>query len=284
MSRALEFARIAARRALSFRLENGLPLDTPCDVYELICRHRLDLQFMDVPSLEGMYLDEPESRRICVCSHRPYGRQRFTAAHELAHCVFGHGTQIDAVLQEQEPQRGLTAEEFIADAFARYLLMPPRAVQKAFRLRNMDPARADAASTYRAACWLGVGYEALLNQMELSLKILSHDGHKRLSRTSPKAIRAEICERVVSADVWPLDNHWAGNRVHAQVGDIILGLKSPQCCHSQTNVSLVECGNAAFEAVGVGDGTALLRSDQLVRISVCRRAYVGFYDYRYMAE
>jgi len=282
MIRELSLIRTAARRAMSFRLANGVPLDSPCDIYQLIPSSRVDLQFVDIPSLEGMYLDEPESHRICVGAHRPVGRQRFTAAHELGHHVFQHGTRIDAIIRNGDAHAGSRNEELIADTFARYILMPSRAVQTAFRLRNVNPSHPDPASTYSAACWLGVGYETLLSQMECSLKILASADRKCLSKTGPKAIKAELYGGAVAVDVWPLDELWAGMRLHCQIGDVILGLQPV----SSTPVSdcLLQAAHGAFTAAGVGNIHALLRSNRAVQISISRRPYVGFYEYRYMAE
>src|SRR5712691_9157125 len=108
-----------AKRAIEFRVASGLAFEEPCDIYELISRRRIELQFVDIPSLEGMYLEEPEARRICVCAHRPVGRQHYTAAHELGHNVLGHGSQIDPIVDELGQAKSLTSEERAADAFAR---------------------------------------------------------------------------------------------------------------------------------------------------------------------
>jgi IrrE N-terminal-like domain len=284
MTQRLRLARTAARRALTFRVTNGLPLDSPCDIYELICRSGLDLQFVDIPSLEGMYLDEPECQRICVCAHRPAGRQRFTAAHELAHHIFQHGTQLDAVVQRGNSGQGVSDEELLADAFARYLLMPARAVHAAFRLRNIDPSDPRPVDVYVAACWLGVGYETLLNHMQLSLNILPLAGRQRLSKTGPKAIRSGLYGGRLSSDLWPLDGMWAGRRLHSQIGDVVLGLKSTSAGPNSPNSLLSRSECRAFTAVGVGEVNALLEAGPIVRISISRLAYVGFYDYRYMLE
>src|SRR5689334_4666539 len=91
----------AAKLAIKYRVHKRIPNDEPCDIYDIIKREGLDLQFMDVPSLEGMYLAEPESERICICAQRPWGRQRFTAAHELGHHLYGHGTQVDQAIEQR---------------------------------------------------------------------------------------------------------------------------------------------------------------------------------------
>jgi Zn-dependent peptidase ImmA (M78 family) len=120
----------AAKTALEYRVRNGLALDAPCDVYELIVRQSLELRFMEVKSLEGFYLSDGTAGQINVCGYRPAGLQRFTAAHELGHHVFGHGSTFDPQLDYADRFSSVSAEERLAELFARYLLMPRRAVHK----------------------------------------------------------------------------------------------------------------------------------------------------------
>src|SRR5437588_11384999 len=88
----------AAKMALEYRVRNGLSLDEPCDIYELVVRQGVELRFMEVKSLEGFYLSDGMAGQINVCAYRPAGLQRFTAAHELGHHVFGHGSRLDPQL------------------------------------------------------------------------------------------------------------------------------------------------------------------------------------------
>lgn len=271
--------RATAKQAIEFRLANGLAFDAPCDIYEVIFRLGIDLQFVDIPSLEGMYLEEPEARRICVCAHRPVGRQRYTAAHELGHHVLRHGTRFDTVVDDIGRATSSGPEEKAAEAFARYALMPPRAVQAAFRLRGYDLAALEPVAVYRAACWLGVGYATLLNQMFYSLHLLNASDYERLSSTTPKSIKAKLVGVVQNCDVWPLDQFWANRRLHAQVGDFIVGLES----HSSTQL-VTERDQGVYAATVPGEAVSPLASGGDLTICVSRAAYVGFYEYRYLPE
>lgn len=279
MTRRCVASRAVAKAALEFRRASGIEFDQACDIYETVARHGLDLQFVDVPSLEGMYLEEEESERICVCSHRPVGRQHFTAAHELGHHVLGHGTSLDAVIEEAHEAAELTPEELAADAFARYLLMPPRAVQAAFRQRGFDLGHLEPPQVYRAASWLGVGYGTLLNQMFYSLGLLSPPDHKRLSKISPKEIKAKLARVVSDRDVWVIDQLWVDNRLHAQMGDLLIGLASG--CDTGL---LTKMDRGAYIANAVGESIYPIATGGSLTVSVSRTAYVGFYEYRYMRE
>jgi hypothetical protein len=78
-----ESLRMAAKTALKIRTDAGYSLHRPCNAYELISKKKIDLQFVAIPTLEGMYLEDDGARRICVSALRPPGRQCFTAAHDL---------------------------------------------------------------------------------------------------------------------------------------------------------------------------------------------------------
>jgi IrrE N-terminal-like domain len=272
-------SRAVAKKAIEFRQASGMTFEDPCDIYETIARHGVDLQFVDIPSLEGMYLEEAEGQRICVCSHRPVGRQHFTTAHELGHHVLGHGTSFDTVIDEFGEANNLTPDEVAADTFARYILMPPRAVQAAFRQRGFDLGHLEPLAVYRAACWLGVGYGTLLNQMLYSLGLLKLPDHKRLSKTSPKNIKAMLAGAVSDRDVWAVDHLWADSRLHTQLGDLIIGLAPGRSMHM-----LKELDGGKYIANAVGESVLPLAAGGSLTVSVSRVAYVGFYEYRYLRE
>ena len=279
MTQHCPLAGAIAKRAMEYRFARGLAFDQPCDIYDLISQEGIALQFVDVPSLEGMYLAEPETQRICVCAHRPVGRQCYTAAHELGHHILGHGTQLDGVMDDLGQVRSLVPEEKAADMFARCVLMPPRAVRAAFRLRGFDLNALGPVEVYRVSCWLGVGYATLLNQMALSLGMLKPSDHRRLLTATPKKIKAEFRTAVSDRDVWPIDRFWANRRLHAQVGDSIIGLQTG--CGAEP---LAEAGTGAYLAASVGESKFPIVGGGSVRISVSRAAFVGFYEYRYLQE
>src|SRR5580704_1578455 len=129
----------AARRALTARKRFGFALDSPCDVYELISKYGLSLRFTNISTMDGLYLNDGFTGSINVSTLRPSGHQRFTAAHELGHFIFGHGAQLDEKIEKMESD---SAEEDAADAFARHLLMPKRAVLRGFSCLDTTPGTA----------------------------------------------------------------------------------------------------------------------------------------------
>lgn len=275
--------RAAAHLALSLRLRFGYTLETPCDIYELIkAIGGIDLQFVDIPSLEGLYLDDYGSHRICVGIHRPVGRQRFTAAHELGHHAFGHGTHLD-LMGDFADDSEMPEEEQIADAFGSYLLMPRRAVCVGLRLSEQPVSGLTPLGVFKAAAWLGVSYGGLLRQMHRSLNLIGARQFASLNHVPPKEIKSQICLQQTESDVWPLDEMWRDRTLHCRVGDLIHGLDSVAIQRGGPMLrASAEAGVARANSTGCIE-TTLKRGGSLL-IKVCRTAYVGFYEYRYLPE
>lgn len=276
-------ARRAVKAGFALRVKHGYGLDRPCDVYELITTKGVTLQFIDVPSLEGMYLEESEVTRVCVCALRPSGRQRLTAAHELGHKVLGHGTRLDAALELRGKVAESSVEERLADTFAHSLLMPPSAVQSGFRSRGYDLTKPTPEQVYIVSGWLGVGFTTLVHHMRLSLKVISHSEHKNLLTTDLRKLKATILGQETTNDVWILDQHWGGADVHMQLGDYVTGLRNESTSEFLESVSS-HGGRSVFRVNQVGDCTARLTTLESVRLKVSRKDFVGFYEFRYLKE
>jgi hypothetical protein len=161
----------AARRALTARLRFGFALDRPCDVYELVCKYGLSLRFTQIATMDGLYLNDGLTGSINVSTLRPSGHQRFTAAHELGHFIFGHGAHLDEKIEKMVSD---SAEENLADTFARHLLMPKRAVMTGFRSLGTTPETAGPDQYYAIASWLGVGYSTLIQHTRWTLNLIDN--------------------------------------------------------------------------------------------------------------
>jgi Zn-dependent peptidase ImmA (M78 family) len=270
-----------AKSALEYRIRTGFPLDAPCDIYESIVRQGVDLRFMGIKSLEGFYLSDGTSAQINVCTFRPSGLQRFIAAHELAHHVLGHGSTFDPQLDHVDRLRSPAPEERLAELFARYLLMPRKAVYKGLvnigaNLKDLQPA-----DIYRVASWLGVGYGTLLHQMRWSLQLLDQAQFDALLRAKPQTIKqalAPCLAKYGGNELWPAHSSWDGSHIHAQIGDVITGV----CAKVSGIVSALE--PACCQASSVGRCVLSLVSGGHVQVSVSRKEFIGFYENRYLPE
>jgi hypothetical protein len=118
MARRRQLAKDALMKALRLRRKMGISLEAPVCVFDLANEMGIEVRFVDVPSLEGIYSKWPEPV-IIVSSLRPPGRQASTGGHELGHHEYGHGFCIDEL------------RDFLKWPFSR-LTVSPVAVQVSF--------------------------------------------------------------------------------------------------------------------------------------------------------
>lgn len=273
-----ELFRAAAKRALKIRTEAGYPLTRPCNVYQLIIENRMELQFFAIPTLEGMYLEDGKTRRICVSAFRPPGRQRFTGAHELGHSVLHHGTRVDTIQELRDSAPGCDHYEQLADTFATFLMMPTSTVHRGFGLRGIDPNKCTSAQVYGIATWLGVGYSTLSKHLCCSMRLISQQHLQRLLRHEPKSIKSELVRQQTTKEVFQLDHLWHRECAQGQVGDFFAGITA---CPDGL---LTRVRDGLFVAMEPGQTTVTLASGGAVEIKIARENYVGFYEYRYLPE
>lgn len=278
MTAPSELSRAAAKKALKIRVETGYSMTRPCNVYGLIARHRLELQFFAVPTLEGMYLEDGDTRRICVSAYRPPGRQRFTAAHECGHSFLGHGTKVDTIaeLRDSVPDRDL--DEQLADTFATCLLMPNAAIHSGFGLRGICLNNSTPAHVYGVATWLGVGYTTLCKHLFYSTRLISKEHFQCLLRYEPKAIKSELVKRETTKEVFELDRLWDRECAQGQIGDFFTGIAA---CPEDV---LARLRDGLWTAAMPGHVTVGLDCGGTAEVKIARENYVGFYEYRCLPE
>lgn len=209
----------AHRAALAVRARLGIGLLPPLSAVDAALALGVEVRFLNAPSMEGMY--SASLRTIVISAERPSGRQSFTCAHELGHHVFGHGNRIDEFRSESS-RRGRSAQEYSADLFAGFLLMPRYAVEQAFHVRGFSSTAPHPDQVYAVACQLGVGYSTLIHHMRSAIKLIPESHAQVLRRTGPKEIRARLVGRDITGDVWQVDDHWRGRPLDVRVGDVLL--------------------------------------------------------------
>ena len=102
----------AVAKALRMRRSAGYGLDSAVCGYDLAQRLDIEVRFLDIPSMEGMYYQAPKPH-IILSSLRPLGRRAFTCAHELGHHSYGDGTRIDELVKEREDPQ-FDSSEFVS--------------------------------------------------------------------------------------------------------------------------------------------------------------------------
>ena len=263
------------------------PAESLC-VYDAAEKLGLEVRFVDIPSMEGMYVRESASHSqpiILVSALRPAGRQASTAAHELGHHLFGHGTRIDQYVVDTDEHRAQTAlgpEEMIANMFAGFFLMPKAAVERAFKLRTCLPASATPRQILAIAGWLGVGYGTLVHHMRSSLGMLSTQGAKALLSIQPKRIRHQILGTATTADCFFLDHAWTGRPLDLQLGDFVLvGASVTMEKGCLTGAGVTPDGLQLLRAIGTGIGRVVGPS-WATFVRVQKRGFVGRGMFRHL--
>lgn len=276
-------ARDAVVRAYSVRRDAGLPLDVPVCVFDLATGMGIDVWFKATPRMEGMYCKHP-GPTIVVSSLRPAGRQAYTGGHEVGHHVFGHGTRVDELLGPGG--RGSDVEEeFLADCFAGFLLMPKAAVVRGFACRGWTPAAATPGQVFTVAGWLGVGYDALVTHMQASLRLLTTQQAAALRKVTPKKIKSRLLERDWPEELLVADRHWEGRAFDIQVGDAILVPSGVEMEHAGLTTDCVGLFNTVVRGAAPGCGRIIdPATGWAAFVRVSRREYVGRARFRHLEE
>ena len=165
-------ARQSIAAALRTRLSVGYGLDHAVCVYDIAEKLGLEVRFLDLPTMEGMY-SSASSPTIIVSSLRPPGRRAFTCAHELGHHNRSDGVEIDELVEQWDIPR-FDPKEFAADCFAGALLMPKMAVSNAFAIRGWSMEDCTPEQAFMVANYFGVGYTTLVHHLRSAP---GHTGH-----------------------------------------------------------------------------------------------------------
>ena len=196
------------------------------DAFEALVAAGLKVMFRPLKGVAAFY--EPArpaaSAGVLINSHHPLALQRYSAAHEYGHHVFGHGAQIDRDGEPHLPRANVTHEERLAEAFASWFLMPPEAARTARARLGIDrPALARDA--YALALRLGVSYKAMCVHLP-SLKLAAPATSKAWFDVPLKTIKQELTDTPPPGgwrnDVWVLNRADADAPLVVRCGDRLL--------------------------------------------------------------
>ena len=269
-------ARAALFKAETIRRKFGILPTEVCSPFDIANMLGIDVYFLNATSLEGMYCSSLAT--ICIGSLRPSGRQAFTCAHELGHHVFGHGARWDPISDKQYTD----SEEFLADMFASYLLIPKIAFIHTLNDRNIKIGSISAEELYKISNYFGVGYASIVNHLAYNLKIISNEQTKQLLRVQPKHIKAKYS--IASASTLYFADSYFYRPIDIEVDDMLL---VPDSYEVETNTQLSFEGSVdlyhMYKAIASGYGRVIF-GDWAAHIRVSRKNYEGLIDYRFMEE
>lgn len=272
----------ALAKALQVRKQAKVSLHDSLCPYDVAQRLGLEVRFVDIGSMEGMYRKSPEPL-ILISSLRPPGRQNFTCGHEIGHHLYGHGIHIDEI---KDITRGSTSiEEMQADFFASFLLMPKTAVERAFAIRGWKPSSCTPFQVYVVAGWLGVGYGTLIRQMHSTLRLITESHTATLRKSRPQQIRARILDEAVSERLVVVDAKWEERTIDLQAGERVIVPSGTIIEGTNIEFQYTHEMGSLYQAIAPGVGRFCNPStDWASYVRVRRDNYIGRSIYRHEPE
>lgn len=269
--------------SMSVRTNARLDLKSPTCIYSLCEALGVVVRFNDI-NMEGMYDQKPKPR-IHVSALRPLARRSFTCAHELGHHLFGHGSTIDELQDEQSKHSNRPPNEVLADAFASFVLMPTLGLREAFTRRSLDPNTASASDIYAVACNFGVGQATLVNHMAYSIDMITPVQRATLGRITPKMIRTELLGETVSEPLTVADQYWNSPTLDAEEGALLL---LPTGVVVDTSILMPErdlVKGRLFRTLKPGITRVVIPGTSWATyVRIARRQYIGLARYRHLED
>ena len=283
MSWRNDLARVGLTEALHIRTAHNIKLYEPICPYDLAEKLDIRVYFDAMPSMEGAYIND-EPPRIILSALRPSGRAAYTCAHEIGHHVFNHGSRIDELFENPDKIQQ-NRDEFLADVFAGFLLMPKLAVSYGFSQRKWSINDFTPEQAFVVAGWLGVGYTTLINHICYSFRLISSDKAKELCKVPLKKIKRNLFGRDIEENVLLVDRYWIGRPIDIQVGDTVVFQEDIILDEKIYNPMSVSSEKREFQGLHPGI-TRFYNSDRswsaFVRVS--RKEYTGQARFRHLED
>ncbi len=165
----------------------------------VVMRQRLD-------GFAGMYIPadpaEGNAPGVLINAAHPLSRQRFTAAHELAH----HRRDRQLVLDRETgwaargDDRASDVERF-AEAFAAWFLMPKALVEAALDALGLRASQLTPEGAYTLSLELGTSFDATVYHLA-DMQVITRAHANRLQKSTPQAIKRALGASDILADAW----------------------------------------------------------------------------------
>ena len=278
-----ELAKQALEKSLEIREEHEYDFRSPLCIYELCERAKVKVQFVNDVSMEGIYaaLAKPT---ILLSSLRPLMRRSFTCAHEFGHHVFGHGSTIDE-LRDESAEGKFQPNEFLANSFAGFLLMPAQGLKRAFSSRSVELGMAKPEQIYTAACSFGVGYETLIGQLECAVRYITTDQGALLRKTKLPQIRERLLGFATKEPLMVVDRSYPIGPADVEVGTLVLLPVGSTVESDHIEFFKDVSSGRVFRAMRPGLARATIPGDNWgVMVRVSRFQYAGLARYRHLEE
>lgn len=199
------------------------------NVFAAISKLDVPLLFRPLDGLLGAFLNFP-TRGILVTTQRPLSIQRFTAAHELGHCMLNHQPSLDDenILRRMtmNEQPGQDLQEVEADGFAAAFLLPKWLIANHMKRQNITTTHLRRPNViYQLSLRLGVSYEAFCWTL-VRYKMINPKQARELLLTQRRALKEALLDghrpTNYRGDVWLLTERDAGTRIDGSRNDLFI--------------------------------------------------------------
>jgi len=200
------------------------------NVFGLIHELKIPLLLRPLDGLLGAYLTAP-TQGILVTTERPLSIQRFTAAHELGHCMLDHLPSLDdddSVLRRMSNMSGpdYLDQETEADGFAVGFMLPKWLLAETMKRQGWildDLHRPNVV--YQLSLRVGASYEAMCWTF-VRYNMMSTKHARALLQTKPKILKEFLLAGHkppnYRGDVWLLTEKDAGARIDGSRNDLFV--------------------------------------------------------------
>lgn len=156
---------LAKKNASEFRSRHGLNSDEPFAIESFLIKEDLLTLFMPMSDqFSGMALKYDEKKGILINSNHSLGRQNFSIAHELYHLyvqeTFTPKPSMAGAFNSRD------ADEYAADQFAVFLLMPESGILELIPNIELKNKRLGLRTIFKISSYFRVSMEAALNRLE----------------------------------------------------------------------------------------------------------------------
>lgn len=195
---------LAAVEAARAHRELGIDTRRQVDPFSALIQAGIVVMRRPLAGLAGLYLPGSEGNPpgVILNASHPLSKQRYTAAHELAH----HRRDGQVILDEDTEwmPRSTTAlndRERIAEAFSAWFLMPKRLVEETLTRLRLDLRTLDPIAAYRLSLELGVSYQAAVHHLG-DMRLLPSARRRDLLAISPREVKRRLGATPALANSW----------------------------------------------------------------------------------
>ena len=170
-------------------------IEFPINPFKILKILDIKLVIKKFKDLEGLYIpaiNEEDVDIVAINFNRPLYRQRFTAAHEICHCIKDKNNAVICPINGKKNE----IEKF-ADNFAASLLMPLGELEKQVKKHINEIGYIDLEKVIHVSEYFGVSFESCVYRIAYKLHKIEGDTEskalrKRINKIKPDKLREQF--------------------------------------------------------------------------------------------